>query len=109
MLVIFLAFFLICPVIIVFSFGFFGILYEGLAIKAPRPSTIRHLIHLIKFLFDGKLSALPPVLLFLNFLSFSCTFPASKHPLRMTTQGMYDYKPFLLEVEGHWVRDPEAG
>ena len=38
LLVIFLAFFLICSIVIVFSFGFFGFLYEGLAIKAPRQS-----------------------------------------------------------------------
>ena len=41
----FLVFFPFCPPVIAFDFGFFGILYEGLAIKAPRLDTVRHLLH----------------------------------------------------------------
>ena len=52
----FLVFFPFCPIVIVFSFGFFGILFLGLAIKGHRPSTIKDLFHFfIKFLFGGSI------------------------------------------------------
>ena len=83
-----LAFFLICHHCNSICFWFFGILYDGLAIKAPKPSTVKKSLSLKKFLFGRKLSTLPPLFLLLHFLSFSFIFSAAKHPLRMTTQGM---------------------
>ena len=67
----FLVFFLFCPPVIAFAFGFFGILYEGLAIKAPRLDTVRS-SSLIKFLFGWEAfstsRSFPVSLIFSHFL-----------------------------------------
>ena len=80
----FLVFFPFCPPVIAFTFGFFGILYYGLAIKALD-------MHYNRISFINKVSfwreAFNSPASF-PFLLFSLTFWVAKHPPRMITWRM---------------------
>ena len=73
-------------IVILIAFVILVILYWVLSIKDPRHDIVKGppFCSLIK-LVGGKLSALPALF---YFPSFSLTFWATKHPMRMTTQRM---------------------
>ena len=69
-------------------FGYFGILSEGLAIKARRQDIVRKsFIFFIKVL-EGSFQRFPAFLIFSHFPSFSLPFSLAKHPRGMITQKM---------------------
>ena len=69
-----LVLFLFCPQCNSVCYVILVIFKGGLAIKAPKPSTVTSSPSLIKFIFCGKLLALHPLFLFSHFLLFSLIF-----------------------------------
>ena len=67
-------------------FGYFGILYEGLAIKSRIEDIVRKSFIFFIKIFEGSFQRFPAFLIFSHFPSFSVPFSLAKHPRRMTTQ-----------------------
>ena len=58
------------------------------ALYKLKANLVRGTFHFLHFKYRALGGSFPAHFLFSNFLSFSSTFSATKHPLRMTTQRM---------------------